>query len=294
MELFFIKLTTFLGAAAGSFIILYSLVELPSNKAVKAAMAVSKLCEKASGFDVFMNEVASRIAKILKISQYKRSRLESALKAAGIMMSPEMFKATTILKTGMTLLLLIPSIIIFPISSVIVIVAALIVYFKDENDINVQLAQRREQIEFELPRFVSTLKQELKNSHDVLGILERYALTADESFKKELEVTIADMRSSNYEAALIRLESRVSSGALSDITRGLVGVIRGDNNQSYFEMLSHDLDALEIQRLEDIAARQPEKIKKYHFIIFACIMLVYIATLAAYIYVVITAKGGKA
>ena len=37
----------------------------------------------------------------------------------------------------------------------------------------------------------------------------------------------ADMRSSSYEAALIRFEARMGSAIISDIVRGLIGILRG-------------------------------------------------------------------
>ena len=72
---------------------------------------------------------------------------------------------------------------------------------------------------------------------------------------RELDVLTADMRSSSYEAALIRFEARMGSAIISDIVRGLVGILRGDDGRMYFQMLSHDLKALELQRLKAKAAK---------------------------------------
>ena len=58
------------------------------------------------------------------------------------------------------------------------------------------------------------------------------------------------MRSGSYEAALTRFEARFNSPLLSDIVRGLIGVLRGDNGVHYFQMLSHDMKQLELQRLK--------------------------------------------
>lgn len=69
------------------------------------------------------------------------------------------------------------------------------------------------------------------------------------------------MRSSSYEAALIRFEARMGSAIISDIVRGLVGILRGDDGRMYFQMLSHDLKALELQRLKAKAAKIPPKIR---------------------------------
>ena len=96
------------------------------------------------------------------------------------------------------------------------------------------LKEKREQIEEELYRFVSTITQELKNSRDVLSMLEHYKENAGAAFRKELDIVCADMRSSSYEAALTRFEARLNSPQLSDVVRGLIGVLRADGS-SYTE-----------------------------------------------------------
>ena len=49
------------------------------------------------------------------------------------------------------------------------------------------------------------------------------------------------MKSGSHEAALTRFESRVGISSLSEVIRGLIGVLRGDDGVIYFQMLSHDL-----------------------------------------------------
>ena len=71
------------------------------------------------------------------------------------------------------------------------------------------------------------------------------------------------MRSSSYEAALTRFEARINSPMLSDITRGLIGVLRGDDGTMYFQMLSHDMKQLELQRLKARAMKIPPKIRVF-------------------------------
>ena len=88
------------------------------------------------------------------------------------------------------------------------------------------------------------------------------------------------MRSSSYEAALVRFEGRIASPMLSDITRGLIGVLRGDDGRLYFQMLSHDLNQQELQRLKAKAAKIPPKIRVFSFIMLACFMLTYVVVLA--------------
>ena len=50
--------------------------------------------------------------------------------------------------------------------------------------------------------------------------MENYKKNAGEQFSGELDVLVADMRSSSYEAALTRFEARLNSPMLSDVVRG--------------------------------------------------------------------------
>ena len=69
------------------------------------------------------------------------------------------------------------------------------------------------------PWFVSTIEQELKNSRDVLSIVENYKKNAGEEFANELEILAADMRSSSYEARSPGLRPGSTPHA-SDVVRG--------------------------------------------------------------------------
>ena len=87
------------------------------------------------------------------------------------------------------------------------------------------------------------------------------------------------MRSSSYEAALTRFEARINSPMLSDLTRGLIGVLRGDDGAMYFQMLAHDMKQLELQRLKAQAMKIPPKIRVFSFIMLMCFLLTYIAVI---------------
>ena len=162
------------------------------------------------------------------------------------------------------------------------------VYLREAGKADEMLRTKREEIESEMSRFASTIEQELKNSRDVLSILENYKKNAGEKFAQELDIVCADMRSSSYEAALTRFEARLNSAQLSDVVRGLIGVLRGDDGRMYFQMLSHDLKQVELQRLKAKAAKIPPKIRVFSFIMLACFMLTYIVII---LYQIVTSMG---
>ena len=179
------------------------------------------------------------------------------------------------LKAGRIFVLIIPALYVFPLLAILLVLLGVTVYYKETRKAEEMLREKREQIEGELYRFVSTITQELKNSRDVLSMLEHYKGNAGPAFRKGLDIVCADMRSSSYEAALTRFEARLNSPQLSDVVRGLVGVLRGDDGAVYFQMLTHDFKQAELQRLKAKAAKIPPKIRVFSFVMLICFLATY-------------------
>src|SRR6056297_3448313 len=264
----------------GVYLILKDLLKLPSGRAIKAVHIIDKRERKKSkNLEVLINESAIRLSKVVHMTDYSRRKLTATLKSANIKLSPETFVARAWLKAGMMLLFIIPALFIFPMVFPVILFLAVAVYFKEIRSADDAVRKRREDIEFELPRFVSTLSQELKANRNVLNILETYKQNAGKNFKNELEITVADMKSGSYESALTRMEARLNSPSLSETIRGLIGVLRGDDGVVYFQMLAHDLKQLELQRLKTIAMKRPAKIRKYSFAMLFCFLMMYLSVM---------------
>ena len=197
--------------------------------------------------------------------------------------------ASALVKAGLIGLAIIPALIILPLLAPIILFLSIMVYFKEIKKADEALKEKRDRIERELPRFVATITQELKASRDVLSMLENFKKNAGDDFTRELDILTADMRSSSYEAALTRFEARINSPMLSDISRGLIGVLRGDDGSIYFQMLSHDMKQLELQRLKAEAMKIPPKIRVFSFIMLMCFMGVYLSII---IYEIISSFSG--
>jgi Flp pilus assembly protein TadB len=260
--------------------ILADILKLPTRRTTKAIAVVDKReKKKTKNFEVFINEISMKIGRFIKLADYNKRKLTATLKSADIKLSPETYIARAWVKSGLTLLFIIPALLIIPLMFPVVLFLSIAVYFKEIGLANDAVKERREDIEYELPRFVATLTQEFKASRNVLSILETYKQNAGPSFKKELEITVADMKSGSYESALTRFEARIGSSRLSDVTRGLISVLRGDDGVVYFQMLTHDLKQMEIQRLKTLAMKRPSKIRKYSFAMLFCFMLMYLSVM---------------
>jgi Flp pilus assembly protein TadB len=266
--------------AAGAYFILADILKLPTLATTRAVIQAGRMDRrKTKNFDAMVLELSSHLSKFVHLDKYKRRKTEATLKSAGILMTPETFTTKAIVKAGLAALGIIPALFIFPLLCPLFVFLAISLYFKEIMSAEEALKKNRDQIEYELPRFVSTVAQQLKASRDVLSILEKYRQTAGVHMRSELDITIADMQSGNLETALVRFESRMGSAMLSDVVRGLIGVIRGDNGVAFFELLSHDFKQFEIQRLKLLAMKQPGKIRKYSFYMLGCFLLMYLGIL---------------
>ncbi|AIQ31464.1 secretion protein F [Paenibacillus sp. FSL P4-0081] len=266
--------------AAGSYLVITDLIKLPTLAASKAVIQVARTGKKSSStFDTLIFRMSSWLAPKLPLNDYYKRKTAATLQSAGIPLTPQAYVAHSIVKAGLILGGGLVSLPILPLISPLFIFLAIAVYFKNISAASESVRKKREEIEAELPRFVATIAQELKATRDVLRMLEFYAKNAGSSLQSELFITIADIKSGNQETAMLRLETRIGSTMLSDIVRGLLAVLRGDQGVVYFEMLAHDFKLVEIQRLKLIAMKRPGKVRKYSFYMLGCFMLMYIVIL---------------
>ncbi len=266
--------------AFGLFMMFANALKIPSLKTSKAVMTAGRDDKKISKtIDAVLVETAGKLGKIFRMDKYKRNRLEKTLRSAGIKMTPEAFTVYAMLKAFSICLLAVPCSFFFPLIIPLIVILAVAVYFKEIGKADEAMREKRGAIEKELPRFVATVEQELKTSRDILSIMENYKKHAGVHFSYELDVTCADMRSSSYEAALTRFEARIGSSQLSDVVRGLVSVIRGDDSAVYFKMLAHDFKLIELQRLKAEAQKIPPKIRVFSFGMLMLFLLTYFAVM---------------
>ena len=181
-----------------------------------------------------MDHLSVLLARHITLDEYRKRRMGNILKAAGMGMTPEVHAASCIVKAGVTAI---------PHSALFTVPASCDTstgfcsggcLFQRIQRPEERLKEKRDRVEQELPRFVATIEQDLKNSRDVLSILENFKKNTSDTLRAELDILTADMRSGSYEAALTRFEARMNSPMLSDVVRGLIGVLRGDDSAAIF------------------------------------------------------------
>lgn len=262
------------------FYILADLYALPYLKTSKAVLNLSKQQkEKTSGLDVWLKGLAIWFSKHIRLNEFKKAQLEADLKTAQMDISPEMFKANAIVKSLVIGVFAIPVLFILPILCPIIIFLAIFLYSREIKSVSRRILDKRLKIEYELPRLVFTIEKTLKHNRDVLYMLDSYKENAGKEMKHELEITVADMKSGNYEGAITRLEARVGSSQMSDVCRGLIGILRGDDTEMYWANLAMKFNDIQRQQLRLQAGKVPRKVKRLSMCLLFCFMLIYIVVI---------------
>lgn len=268
----------------GLFFILADVYAIPYYKTSKAVESLSKLQkEKTSGLDLWLGGIAGWLADRLPMDPFKKSQLEADLRTAQMDVTPEMFRANAIVKAMLVGIMAIPMAFIFPLLCPVVLFLAVFLYNMEIKSVSKRIQGKRAKIEYELPRLVFNIEKTLKHNRDVLYMLESYSKTAGPEMKHELDITAADMRSGNYEAAITRMESRVGSSMMSDVCRGLIGVLRGDDTEMYWASLAIKFSDAQRQQLRIQAQQVPRKVKRLSMCLLVCFMLIYVVVILAQI-----------
>jgi len=225
--------------------------------------------------DIYIEKVAGLFSRFIHPDPLKRTHLENALAVAGIRMTPENYIASAIARALLIILATIPLWFLTPLFVLVGIALGCLIGFMKCQEVLDYVAKRRKRIEAEIPRFASAIAQNLEIDRDILRMFTAYRRVADKDFGAELDQTIADMKTGNYENALLKLEKRVNSPLMSDVIRGLIGVLRGDDQRIYFKMICFDMRQLEQSNLKKEAMKRPQAMQKYCMFMMFCILLIY-------------------
>jgi hypothetical protein len=251
--------------SAGGYLLAAHVFRIPAlsaqSAAAKMTMYMSKkktLTEKITASSV------SFLVKIVRLSSPKRAEIARKLEAAEIDISPELYTAQSLSKALIVLVAVIPMMLIFPLGCLVIIAISVGSFFAEQKRADNLIEKKRSAAEAELPVLARYCAQFFETDRDVLRMLERYEKQAAGSeFKKELSKVTADAKTGTLEGALMRWESAVGSPMLSDLIRGLLGVVQGDTTFVYFEVLAQDFRVREVTRLKMLAKKKPDKLRKY-------------------------------
>ena len=235
---------------------------------------------KENLFDVYLTKVAEKCSFLLHLDPVRKGKLSQALSIAGLSITPEAYTMKALLSAFLVAACSVVFFFLFPLIGLLMLGLAVLMWFATYYKVFDIVKKRKKAIEAELARFAVSIQQSLATDRDVLKLLTSYRRIAGPELGTELDTTIADMKTGNYEQALLRFQNRIGSTMLSDIVRGLIGTLRGDDQQMYFKMLAFDLRQVEQNNLKKEAAKRPKQMQKYSMLMLLCILLIYVVVLS--------------
>lgn len=221
---------------------------------------------------VFIGVPAKFLAQFINIDMYKRAKIDRDLDRVGYKETPEEFYASAIVKAIYFILvgvlfILLNSILI----GVLLIGVSIIVYLASVDKLNDKLKERNEQIMKELPTFIRTYNNALKQSKDFLKFVINYREIAKPNFHYDLDVLITDLKTMDEESALTRFANRINISHLTQFTNAVIANNKGSDQSVYFQQLNHDMNMLAVENVKREIDKRPEKVKPMTMIVACCI-----------------------
>ena len=220
----------------------------------------------------FIGVPAKFLARFINIDMYKRAKMDRDLDRVGYKETPEEFYASAIVKAIYfvlvgVLFILLNSILI----GVLLISVSIVVYLASVDKLNDKLKERNEQIMKELPTFIRTYNNALKQSKDFLKFVINYREIAKPNFHYDLDVLITDLKTMDEESALTRFANRINISHLTQFTNAVIANNKGSDQSVYFQQLNHDMNMLAVENVKREIDKRPEKVKPMTMIVACCI-----------------------
>lgn len=262
------------------FLVLCDLGKVPTRKTSRAMRGVQKQLRLGDGrINTSLEELAARLARRIRLSQLRKADLQADLITARIDLSPEQWVANAIIKSAVVGLVILPGGAVWRPALIAAPILALLNYSELKRQLRKKVVQHREALEYELPRFVFTIEKTLRHGRNVLPMLESYCRIASPDMRRELEITLADMRSGSQETAITRMETRVGSSMMSDVCRGLLSILRGDDTATYWTTLSVKFSDHQRNLLKTRADRIPSRVKTLSLALVFCYVVMWLGVL---------------
>lgn len=265
--------------AFGLFQLFADSTSTPYAPAAKAILARRPVQLKKSQLAVAA--LARKIEPYITLEPIQRIQLKDLLEQLNYNYTPEYYHSLLISRAAInsvyTSILVVFSI---PIGIIAMVAMFFACYSKENKKLKQQQALHRQAIEKELPQFASTICQSLRSTRDIAAILTTYRKICGPVLAGEIERTLNDILTGNTSQALKAFEGRINSPKLSQITRGLQAVLRGDGNQTtYFDILAETLKKSQSEALEKELLNRPKQLYPYLGFLFIGLVLMIMASL---------------
>ena len=249
--------------SCGGYALISQLAGLPPGSTARGVRIAAKKESTLSGrlMTGILMPLVKIAAPLIRISDFKKKRVEQQLKRAGIPLTPCEYYARS----------LVAAVVCFAVAFLLLSTAgnlrlmsfllAVTVFFHFHGEVKDALKQKYREIEAELPKFVRAIVQGLKTEKDVIKLLETYQMIAGRGLKYDISVLIMDLKSGNFEEGMLTFDSRLGNSYISRLTKALIAVNRGDNQDSTLSYLLSDMGLLAKEIMQRELAKRPGRIK---------------------------------
>lgn len=254
---------------SGFFIGLRALLDYPSHKSCKAIKQSKQPMEKKkllAQIEPILLKLAAPVSKIIPLNPNQEKEMAAMLEDAELPYTPKLYLARSVCIFLLVAAISIPCFMLSVFAGLFTLALAVFAAYVEQEKVYSVVKKQRQFIEAELPRFTQHVALAIQKTSNVTGILEVYRPMAGKTFGKELEKTIADIRTSDVQGALTRFSHRINSTMLSEVVRGLRSVDQGIDQGTHFQLLAFTYRDRQNQLLKKEALKKPGKISSVAFL----------------------------
>lgn len=253
----------FILVAAGMFSVLSSVLKLPPYSTAQRLRGISGKTGMTETLNMrLLLPVIKITAPLIRLDDFKQRRMKSKLSRAGLDFTPQEYYArAAVMAVGTLVIGSLLSLLVMPQMVAVICIMAVIVYLHFFGEVNDKLKEKDRLIESELPKFIRAIVQGLKTEKDVIKLLESYSTIADKGLQYDIEVLIMDLKSGNFENGMVEFEKRMGNAYVSRLTKALIAVNRGDNQDAALNHLLSDMSILSHETMLRELNKRPGRVK---------------------------------
>lgn len=263
-----IALFAFLCFGISLYCILAIIFNVPSFRAAKAYRHNDN--NRKSFIQTLFGNNIKTIAQYIPLNPIKEMDIKKRLMAAKLDVTPKEYVAEALLYAFLFLLAAIPFYILNKYLAFLPVGFSIFMFIEKFRDLDKMGSKRREEIEREIPTFCSYMASSLQSNRNILSIIDTYRANYQTALTEELSITAWDMRTGNMQLALERMEGRINSPFVSQLVRGMVSALNGDDMTAYFQNLCNEMSEEWRQRLKKEVLKKEPKIMRKAYLLFAC------------------------
>lgn len=226
----------------------------PTNKSKQIVSRVNNLDkgEKQTLINKVLGGFSQKvILGFVELSATTKYKLQTALDYFHYNVSPEQHFSDALAAGILVMFLCALLMFVNPYFGVLALVLGVFIFSNELNAPVKKLNSVKKNIEYDSALFCKFIADALKeDNRNVIEILTSCKESVSNDFKLELEHTLTDLKTGNQEEALVAMSKRVGSSTMTQIVVGLLGVLRGDDQTIYFDMLYEKLYKEELARIK--------------------------------------------